>query len=399
MIEKTKKIADMWEPLDREVSEMEKISRKPSGFWRDVWDSLIRDRRAVAGLVFIVIMIALAALGPQMSGYYYSDQNLKFSNLPPRFDIYSIDEDTFVYVHKEYKLFSVSQDGEFYERLESSYEDADSKTKGYVLDGKNVVIDYSAAVENATDSGGKEKFTLYIDDLEASPSGKVFNKTYWFGSDTSGRDLFVRVLVGARISLLIALVATMVNLFVGVLYGGISGFAGGRIDEIMMRFVDILSTIPLVLYVILMTVGIGSGIKSIILAIGLVYWVRMARIVRGQILSLKERDYVLAARVSGAGPLRIMTRHLLPNAMGPIVVAMTMMIPGAIFTEAFLSFIGLGVSPPMSSWGTLAYDALDVMRSYGYQLFFPSAAICLTVLAFNFLGDGIRDSLDPRMKR
>ncbi len=398
MTEKTKKIADMWEPLERELSEMEKISRKPSGFWRDVWDSLRCDRRAVAGLVFIVVMLALAVLGPQMSGHFYSDQNLKFSNLPPRFDIYSIDEDTFVYVHKEYKLFSVSQDGEFYERLESFYEDSNSKTKGYVVDGKNVVIDYSAAGKDSVDSGEK-KFTLYIGGSETSPSGKVFNKTYWFGSDSSGRDLFVRVLVGARISLLIAFVATIVNLFVGVLYGGISGFAGGKTDEVMMRFVDILSTIPLVLYVILMTVVIGSGIKSIILAIGLVYWVRMARIVRGQILSLKERDYVLAARVSGAGPLRIMTRHLLPNALGPIIVALTIMIPGAIFTEAFLSFIGLGVSPPMSSWGTLAYDALDVMRTYGYQLFFPSAAICLTVLAFNFLGDGLRDALDPGMKR
>ena len=148
---------------------------------------------------------------------------------------------------------------------------------------------------------------------------------------------------------MIAFVATLVNFFIGVLYGGIAGFAGGRVDNIMMRIVDIISTVPLMLYVILLTVLIGSGLKSIIITLGSVYWVRMARIVRGQTLSLKEQEYVLAAKTLGASNWRIMVRHLIPNAMGPIIVAMTMMIPNAIFTEAFLSFIGLGVSPPQAS--------------------------------------------------
>ncbi len=226
------------------------------------------------------------------------------------------------------------------------------------------------------------------------------NSEHWFGTDSLGRDLFVRVLYGARISLTVGFVASVINLFIGVLYGGISGYIGGKVDNIMMRAIDILYTIPLMLYVILLMVVFGGGgLGSILIALGLVYWIGMARIVRGQILSLKEQEYVMAAKTLGASDFRILLRHLIPNAMGPIIITMTMSIPTAIFTEAFLSFIGLGVSAPKASWGVLANDALSSLSVYPHQLFFPALAISITMLAFNFLGDGMRDALDPRMRK
>jgi oligopeptide transport system permease protein len=222
---------------------------------------------------------------------------------------------------------------------------------------------------------------------------------HWFGTDNVGRDLLVRCLYGARISLTVGIFATFISLTIGVLFGGIAGFTGGRVDNLMMRIVDIFYAIPLLLWVILLMVLLKPGLQNILIAIGITYWLSMARIVRGQILSLKEQDYVLAAKAIGASPMRIILRHLIPNNIGPILVIATFNIPQAIFTEAFLSFIGLGVGAPMASWGMLASDALSGLRSYPYQLFFPALAICITMLAFNFLGDGLRDALDPRMRK
>lgn len=222
---------------------------------------------------------------------------------------------------------------------------------------------------------------------------------HWFGTDNLGRDLFIRVLYGARISLAIGIVASFINLTIGVIYGGIAGMLGGRVDRIMMNIVDVLYGIPVLLYVILLMVLLKPGLMNIFIALGIAYWLGMARIVRGQILSLKEQEYVLAARTMGASNWRILSRHLIPGCMGPIIITMTLAIPEAIFTEAFLSFIGLGVAAPMASWGVLSSEGVTSLRSYPFQLFFPAMAISITMLAFIFLGDGLRDALDPRARR
>ncbi len=224
------------------------------------------------------------------------------------------------------------------------------------------------------------------------------SRAHWFGTDELGRDLLTRVLYGARISLSIGFVASFVNVVIGVPYGAISGYAGGKVDNLMMRTVDIIYGVPLLLWVILLMVVLKPGLVNIYIALGTVYWLTMARIVRGQVLSLREREFVEAARALGVSTPRILLRHIVPNTMGPIIVTMTLSVPQAIFVEAFLSYIGLGVQAPMASWGSLASDATEVLRVAPHLVFFPGMAIVVTMLAFNFLGDGMRDALDPRLR-
>lgn len=226
-----------------------------------------------------------------------------------------------------------------------------------------------------------------------------------FGTDDLGRDLFVRVLYGTKYSLIIAFVAAFINLIIGVVYGSVAGFFGGIVDNIMMRIVDILYSIPTVIYVVLIMAftynpeGKSSGLGSIILALSISYWINMARIVRGDVLQLKEQEFVLAATALGASKVRILFKHLLPNCLGSIIVTLTLLIPQAIFTEAFLSFIGLGINPPLASLGTLANNAMKTIYVYPYQLLFPSLVICLVILSFNLFGDGLSEALDPKNRR
>lgn len=222
---------------------------------------------------------------------------------------------------------------------------------------------------------------------------------YWFGTDDLGRDMFTRTACGARISLFVGITAALIDLLIGVLWGGIAAFAGGKVDNLLMRVADILYAIPYLLVVIMLMVVMGSGLVPIIIALTITGWIGMARIVRGQIYQLKEQEYIHAAIALGAGRRRILFKHLIPNAMGPIIVTMTLTIPLAIFTEAFLSFLGLGVQAPMASWGTMASDALPAMRYYPWRLFFPAFFISITMLAFNLVGDGLRDALDPKLRK
>ncbi len=222
---------------------------------------------------------------------------------------------------------------------------------------------------------------------------------HWFGTDDLGRDVFTRTWEGARISIFIGLAAALIDVFIGVIYGGIAGYKGGRTDNILMRLADVLNGIPYLLLVILLMVVLGQGLGTMILAMTITGWINMARIVRGQVLSLKSQEYVLASKTLGASTSRIMARHLIPNAMAPILVTMTLTIPNAIFTEAFLSYLGLGLTPPLASWGTMANDGLPALRYYPWRLFFPATFICLTIFAFNVVGDGLRDALDPRLRK
>ncbi|MBI2254800.1 MAG: ABC transporter permease subunit [Proteobacteria bacterium] len=226
--------------------------------------------------------------------------------------------------------------------------------------------------------------------------GPNWAEGYYFGTDQNGRDLFVRTLYGGQVSLIVGMVATLVSLVIGTLWGATAGFIGGRTDNVMMRIVDILYSIPFIFFVILLTVVFNKSMVLIYLAIGAVSWLDMARIVRGQTISIRRKEFIEAAHASGVSNWRIITRHIIPNCLGPVVVYMTLTVPAVILTESFLSYLGMGVQEPNSSWGTLISEGAKSMDIAPWAVVFPSAVMVVTLLALNFVGDGLRDALDPK---
>ncbi|WP_017754634.1 oligopeptide ABC transporter permease [Calidifontibacillus oryziterrae] len=335
--QRSRESIELFKPVFVNNSFNEGIDRRSFTYWQDTWMRLRRNRAAFTGLVIICIIMILAIIGPSLSEYSYKDQDLGRANLPPKIPVL------------EYIPF-------------------------LGLDGVD---------------------TRGIDQYER----KSIDEYFWFGTDDLGRDIWTRTWHGTRISLYIAFLAAVIDIVIGVVYGGISGFYGGRIDNIMQRMIEILVGIPSLIVVILFILVLEPGIISITIAMVITGWVGMARVVRGQILKLKDQEFVLASKTLGASDSRLLWKQLIPNTIGPIIITAMFTIPSAIFTEAFLSFIGLGLRPPSASLGTLVNDGFKTMRIYPHLMAISSVVISLIMISFNLLGDGLRDALDPRMRR
>ena len=379
-----------WDMLESSNEDREKIWTKNRTFAGDVWFRFRHKPTSIAGFVIILLLILFAAFGPLFTKYSYSVQDLEVVNIPPRMKVYETPDNTgYLYITQAMKVLQVNSDGTLGIQLKKVREESERMMTIFDCNGTEVALYYG---QKPYVIANPENNTIYR-------SKNIWNKSYLLGTDNLGRDILTRLMYGTRVSLMVAFVAVAVNLVIGVLYGGISGYLGGNVDAVMMRIVDIISTIPLTLYVILIMVILGSGLQSIVIALGTVYWVDMARVVRGQVLGLKEQEFVQAAKTIGSSTKTILLSHLIPNAMGSILVTVTMLIPSAIFMEAFLGYLGIGLQPPLASLGTMCNDATENLRSCPHQLFIPALVICLIMFAFNFVGDGLRDALDPKLKK
>jgi oligopeptide transport system permease protein len=351
----------------------EKISEdqliRGSSLWRDAWYRLKRNKLALACLFIFLIIVALCLIGPFFTGYTYEHNEITLKASAPLEKIILHTEVRKVGAPKKTSVALSNLEDEFLEKPEQ---------------------ERVAIVEKV------EKGEVYS---EGRNSYQLSQERHLFGTDPLGRDLLTRVLVGGRISLAVGFAATMVSVIVGVLWGATAGFLGGKVDLLMMRFVDILYALPFTVIVILLMVTFGRNFILLFIAIGLVEWLTMARIVRGQIMSLKNQEFVEAAISLGLTRWRIMSRHLIPNVTGPVIIYATLTVPDVMLLEAVLSFLGLGVPPPLSSWGVLLDEGSRTMETSIWLLVFPAAFFSLTLFSLNFLGDGLRDALDPKSSK
>ncbi|HWD14200.1 MAG TPA: ABC transporter permease subunit [Pseudochrobactrum sp.] len=356
--------------------------------WQDAWIRLRRNRAAVASAVVLIILSLTGIFGPMISPHPYEKIYPQFVRMAPSLEAYPRADTILPGLEREMARARL-KGGE--PELSGSKLTVDvTSSAGRELDER--VLRYF----ERSDLFSNPQIELATDKLSGKLSLNVSRLYFFFGTDNLGRDMMTRTFIGVRISLAIGLLASVMALVLGVTYGAVSGYLGGRADNIMMRIVDILYSLPFIFFVILMLVFFGRSIIIIFIAIGATEWLDMARIVRGQTLSLKRQEFVQAAEALGATRRGIITRHIIPNALGPVIVFVTLLVPKAILLESLLSFLGLGVQDPMTSLGLLISEGAQNMRGASWQLIFPAVTLTLILFALNFLGDGLRDSLDPK---
>jgi oligopeptide transport system permease protein len=355
--------------------------------WGDAWLRLRANRAAVISAAYLVLIALACLIGPFFTGHAFTTIYADYVRVPPRLHAYPQPDEiegalkeALARAHLE--LVSWTEEGGRVVAVTTSSRPIDARVTRY--------IDRSSTFENT------EVVAQSADGLGMTFATEVRHLHFLFGTDGVGRDLLTRTLVAGRISLAIGLLAGFVAVVIGVAYGATSGYLGGRVDEVMMRIVDVLYSLPFIFFVILLVVFFGRNFVLMFIAVGAVLWLDMARIVRGQTLSIKRQEYVQAAVALGVSPGAILRRHVIPNTLGPVVIYMTLLVPQVIILESFLSYLGLGVQEPMASWGVLISEGAKNIPSADWLLIFPSIFLTTTLFALNFLGDGLRDALDPK---
>lgn len=351
------------------------------------WQRFRRNRAAMAGTVVIALVACFSFFGPFFLNHGYDQVFPSYvtvaPSLSPRPDPATLQNVAATAAKRaRVTLTDFSTENSTFKAVISATKPIDPRSVRY-FDSAN---EFKETQVEATAADG----------LSMTLTGQVDKQYFLFGTDSNGRDLLARIMLGGQISLAVGIAASLVSLGIGVVYGATSGFIGGRVDNLMMRFVEILYSLPFIFLVVVLVVFFGRSITLIFIVIGAVQWLEMARIVRGQTLSLKRREFVGAAEVLGLTDWQIIRRHIIPNTIGPVIVYVTVMVPQVILLESFLSFLGLGVQAPLASWGTLIAEGSHSMQSAPWLLIYPSIFFVLTLFALNFAGDGLRDALDPK---